>query len=131
MAEGIARHFNKKKDVTFSSMGVGSRAGMPADPFAISVCQEKGIDISTHLSRELNMQELMKAEKIFCMDRGHLEYLKSLSLQISDKLVLLTDFPNKKMFSQDIPDPYTKSVGVFRKNRDMIIKNLERILPLL
>jgi len=128
MAEGIARQLNNNGKISFKSMGTGCRPGMPADPSAVAVCREHGIDISSHIARGLSLPELIHAEKIFCMDRGHLKYISSLSPQISDKTILLTDFPSKRLFQKDIPDPFKKSLSVFRKNFEMIHRNLERII---
>lgn len=132
MAEGIARDMcSKSQNAVFSSMGTQALVNSEADPKAVAVCAEIGVDISSHRGKQLDIKALMESEKIFCMDRGHLQYVSSLSPVIAEKTVLLTDFPKKRIFSKDIWDPYKTSIRKFRKSRDMIKKELERITPLL
>lgn len=132
MAEGIARYMcTKSQNVTFSSMGTQALVDSKADENAIAVCAEIGVDISAHKGKQLNIKSLMEAEKIFCMDRGHLQYVSALSPVIADKTVLITDYPTKRIFKKDIWDPYKMSIRKFRKSRDMIQGELKRIIPLL
>ncbi len=116
---------------SFSSMGTQALVNHGADKNAVSVCSEIGIDISNHRARQLVIKELMSAEKIFCMDRGHMQHVSALSPVIAEKAVLLTDFPKARIFKKDVWDPYGGSESKFRKSRDLIAKELERIIPLL
>lgn len=131
MAEVIAKSLVKDDNITFSSMGISGLIGYSADKSAIEVCKEINLDLSNHIARELNMKELNNAEKIYCMDRGHLEFISSISQEISDKALLFTDGVKPKIFKRDIKDPYRKSLRVFRKSREIIYSQLELILPTL
>lgn len=130
MAEAIANSMvDGNHRITFSSMGTNACVGMGAAKSAVAVCEEIGVDLSRHKARQLDIQELQKAERIFCMDRGHLQYLMSLSPAIAEKSVLLTDYPKARLFKKDIWDPFKMPISKFRKNRDLIKKELERIIP--
>ncbi len=129
MAEGLARQLcDNDSHKTFTSMGVRAMVDSPADSKAIEVCKEIGVDISGHIARQLTIDELMDAEKIFCMDRGHLQFVSSLSPVLEDKCHLLLEYPKKKIFTKEVWDPYKMSLRKFRKNRDLINKQLKLII---
>jgi protein-tyrosine phosphatase len=129
MAEYIAKSLVVSTDnMTFSSFGIGALVGKGADSTAIDVCSEIGIDLSKHIARSINIKELLEADYIFCMDRGHKEYISALSDIISNKCYLLKDFPKKRLFGSSIWDPYKMSSAKFRKNRDIIKKEVERVV---
>lgn len=130
MAEAIANSMvDGNHRITFTSMGTNACVGMKAAESAISVCEEIGVDLSAHKARQLDIKELQNAERIFCMDRGHLQFVSSLSPSIAEKTTLLTDYPKARLFKKDIWDPFKMSISKFRKNRDLIKKELERIIP--
>ncbi len=132
LAEVIARDLSGNgSQLTFSSMGTNALVGNKADQKAIDVAAENGVDLSKHIARQLNIQELTNAEHIFCMDRSHLQFVKSLSPMIAEKTTLLTDYPKPRIFKKDVDDPYRKSISKFRKSRDLITKELKKIIPLL
>ncbi len=132
LAEGIAKKLvGSGSKITFSSMGIQALVDHNADKKAILVAEEIGVDISNHRARQLNIQELMAAETIFCMDRGHLQFVSALSPVVAEKAVLLTDFPKARLIKKDVVDPFRMSIRKFRKSRDHIEKELKRIIPLL
>ena len=132
MAEGIARKLlGTDSKIQFSSMGTQALVGQNADEKAIAVSEELGVDISLHKARQLNIQELMNAKKVFCMDRGHLEFVSALSPVVAEKTVLLTDFPKSRFIKKDVSDPFRQTIGKFRKSRDLILKELKRVIQLL
>lgn len=128
MAEGIAKQlFFENNAITFSSFGVQALVGKSADSHAVAVCKEINVDISNHIARQLNIEELIQAEKIFCMDRGHHQFVSSLSPIIAEKTVLFLDYPTKKLFKKEVWDPYKMSLNKFRANRKLIQKQIEKM----
>ncbi len=86
MAEAMAKHLTcDNVSITFSSMGIQAVIDAHADKKAIEVCSEIGVDVSKHIARELKLSELQDAEKIICMDRGHLEFISSITPLIAEK----------------------------------------------
>jgi len=132
MAEGIATNLmSSSSGNTFSSMGIQALVGSAADSQAVEVCREIDIDISNHIARQLDIQELLKAEMIFCMDLGHLQFVSAISPLIEEKCVLFMEYPTKKLFRREVWDPYKLPFEKFRKNRDMILKQVKLLVSTL
>ena len=132
MAEGIARVLAKAHEgLIFSSMGIQALEENLADPKAIEVCAEIGVDITSHRARQLVVKELLSAEHIFCMDQVHLEFVQSLAPSMDECSSLLTDFPTPRLFKKEIADPHGYSVRHFRRCRNRLTKEIERILTAL
>lgn len=53
------------------SMSVLGLNGVPADPHAVSVCQEIGLDLSEHRAQPLNQAMLRAATHVFVMESFH------------------------------------------------------------
>ncbi|HVV37872.1 MAG TPA: hypothetical protein VHC63_14780 [Acidimicrobiales bacterium] len=73
MAEGILRHRveGSDLDVHVSSAGI-MQGGAPATDHAVSVCADRGVDITGHVSRRLDRSIVDGADLIICMAREHL-----------------------------------------------------------
>ena len=73
MAEGIlrTRAANVGLDVEVSSAGALA-GGAPATEHAVTVCADRGIDISSHVSRRLERPMLDDADLVIAMTREHL-----------------------------------------------------------
>ena len=128
MAEGIASaHYGKSGQYHFSSMGTQGLVGHSADPTAVAVCAEIGVDISHHRARALNLTELIEADMVLTMEQKHLRYLTLLSPMLKENSYCITDVPRPRLLKKDIWDPYGKPLAKFRKNRTLIEENLKRI----
>jgi protein-tyrosine phosphatase len=73
MAEGLLRHRTQAAglDVHVSSAGA-LPGGAPATEHAVTVCADRGIDISGHVSRRLDRTILDDADLVIAMTREHL-----------------------------------------------------------
>ena len=85
------------------SAGTWGRDGYPAAAEAIQVMQARGMDISSHLSREVNAEIISAADLILTMERGHQEALQVEFPRQRDKIYFLTELVGMEY---DIPDPY-------------------------
>lgn len=73
MAEGLLRHHLTARgleDVAVSSAGFKS-TGMPATDEAVLVMAERGVDISEHQSRRVEVERLRAADLVLAMARLH------------------------------------------------------------
>ena len=102
--------FNKKMEemglsdrCQAQSAGTWGRDGYPAAAEAIRVMQARGMDISSHLSREVNAEIISAADLILTMERGHQEALQVEFPRQRDKIYFLTELVGMEY---DIPDPY-------------------------
>lgn len=116
MAAALA---NKKaagegRAVRFTSAGLAAADGQSASLNAAVVCDEVGIDLGAHRSRQLTTEMLDSSDMIVCMSRSHLAALGG----YADKACLL---------GGGIADPFGGNVAVYRSCRDQIAAELDRM----
>lgn len=117
MAEGYLESLNIP-DISVQSRGL-SQGGFPVSENSALVLKELGIDIGSHISRAIAAEDINWADKIFCMSPSHLSFLEG---YCKDKLFLL---------GNGIPDPYGGDLDTYRKCRDLIIEEIDKLfLPL-
>ncbi|UCD31898.1 MAG: hypothetical protein JSW04_02335 [Desulfobacterales bacterium] len=134
MAEGILKHQYKemgRNDLMVSSMGIHGLTGSPAVDYAQDVCEELGIDISSHVARPIIGEELQEADLILCMEPVHTKFLQTFFPWHRNKIFLLGAWPKNKARKSSIQDPMGGSIQDFRRIFNIIQGHIDRILPLL
>ena len=134
MAEGLMRyksHKSNRHDLIVSSMGTHAQYGFQATEYAQKVCEEDGIDISTHRARYLMGEELEKADLILCMEPVHVKFVGTFFPRIRKKVFLLGAWPNKATRKSAIQDPMGGSYEKYQQVYDLIKHHIDRIFPLL
>lgn len=137
MAEGIFKDMLKKNNITninVSSAGISVFPGENANEKAIKALKEKEIDITGHRARQLS-DEIEKADLILTMTCSHKkiisEYFKNKAEQYLS-LFTLKEFAarisGEKLTNPDINDPYGMSYSMYKKSRDEIEIELNKIL---
>ena len=94
------------------SAGTWGEDGLPAAVVGVQVMQARGMDISSHLSREVNTEIIDAANLILTMERGHQEALQVEFPQQRDKIYSLTEMVGMEY---DIPDPFGKGLQDFEE----------------
>lgn len=112
MAEGYLKH----KGISAFSRG------LCADGSAVSlnskqVMAEIGVDISTHVSEQLTVEDLKEADKIICMSHAHKAALMSVAC---DKEITV--------LGGGVSDPYGGDREAYRTCRDFITSEIDRLL---
>jgi len=97
--------------VQVQSAGIWAIAGRPASQEAIQVMAERGIDISSHRTRELDMTDVAQADLILVMEEAHRRSIFHLAPQHLHKVFLLSEMAGKH---HDIEDPYGQSLAEYR-----------------
>lgn len=90
--------------------------GKKADVTAIEVAKEFGIDLANHVARQVQHDDIERAERVMVMDIENLNRLNGLFGEASPKLPrinLLGEYLRKGLI--DIPDPYRKTKEEYRK----------------
>ncbi len=100
---------------TVASAGIGALVGQPADPMSKTLMQERGIDISSHVARQISQEMCRNADLILVMDRRQRGYVEDTYPFARGKVFLLLDNA-----AQSIPDPYRKSREMFEHALNMI-----------
>jgi protein-tyrosine phosphatase len=125
MAEGLLKRALPEKNVR--SAGINALIGNPADPFAVQIMQERGIDISEHRAQSLAGWMIAEADLILTMDQEQKRYVELKYSVSKGKVFRLGEFS-----SYDIPDPYQQSLDVFRQSFELITQGVndltERII---
>ena len=119
---------NKVKVMSAGTLGL---VGSLASEEAIQVMMEKDIDIRNHLSQGVTVQLLEDSDIIFVMAREHFEFLRNLFPHFHDKIFFLRryDTPRQEKKEESIQDPMGFSIEFYRKTRDIIDREIKRILP--
>ena len=120
MAEGIAKKIADEKgyDLEISSAGLFVNDIDGTAQNAIDALSEINIDISAHVPTQATLDMLNSADIIVPMTESHEAALCSLGIDKA-KIMRLDD---------EICDPYMQSLDVYRKCRDLLFDNIEKLL---
>lgn len=94
MAEGLLKHelaARGCKGIEVSSVGTWAYFGNPAMPEAVELLKSIDIDISGHLSRPVDHNELKEADLIVVMTSVHVRELRQLLPEVMGKVVMLKE----------------------------------------
>ena len=132
MAEGILRTELQKRgldETPVASMGIRAMDGYSATENAVTVCEEHGIDISRHQSRQLIPEELKNSRLILTMEPVQVEYLVIFFPQVADRTYMLGSWPEQKAKKATVKDPVGRSLPVYRKTFTLLQQKIDRLLP--
>ncbi len=107
MAEGLLKYALPGK--TVSSAGLSALIGKAADPLAVQLMAEQGIDISAHRAQNISTRLVNEAELILVMDLEQKKHVETQYASSRGKVFRLGEF-NK----MDIADPYREGIESFR-----------------
>lgn len=113
MAEGLLQR--ALPDLQISSAGLAALVGHSADPIAVQIMAEQGIDIGAHRARMVSDALVRNSDLILVMDSRQQEQIAAEYPHARGKVFRLGETAG-----QGIPDPYRQSAGVFRSSFDLI-----------
>ena len=111
MAEGYLKS-KKRKDLSVISRGLAAD-GSPFSENSVEALKEIGIDISSHISKQLTFADIDETSVFICMSASHADILEGLGI---DKM---------KIFILGISDPYGCDIETYKKCRDEIILGID------
>lgn len=111
MAEGYLKS-KKRKDLSVISRGLAAD-GSPVSENSVEAMKEIGIDISSHISKQLTFADIDETSVFICMSASHADILEGLGI---DKM---------KIFILGISDPYGCDIETYKKCRDEIILGID------
>ena len=103
--------------VTVSSRGLAAD-GSPVSLNSKTAMDEVGIDIGSHISKQITADDINKADKIICLSPSHKALLLSAGVP-ENKLYILGD---------GISDPFGGSIEVYRRCRDEIFAAIDILI---
>ncbi len=115
-----------RKDIEVASAGVHAVSGQPPSLYAVQVCAEEGIDITSLRSQPLTPALVGQATHIFAMTGAHIETIQTLFPQTAEKTFLLREFedPGSTVW-RDVPDP----IGLGREVYEECARIIKNALP--
>ena len=108
MGQGLLRHGLPLVEV--SSAGLGALVGHPADPSAIRIMHEHGVDIENHVARQITVELCSRADLILVMDARQKRAVERLSMSARGKVYRLGEAEGLDIF-----DPYRKDYDSFER----------------
>ncbi|MGF7183942.1 protein-tyrosine phosphatase [Desulfitispora alkaliphila] len=121
MAQLLAHNQLKKKGlegrVEVDSAGTAAFPGQEANPHAVTVMDELGLDLDYHRAKLLDEANLKEASLVVAMTEGHKQQLLALNPEFNGEVVVL-----------GVPDPIGGSIQEYRRCRDYLEREIAKIL---
>jgi len=95
--------------IDVASAGLGALVGHGADKHALSLMDERGIDMHLHRARQLTVEMINVYELILVMENGHVRAINDMAPQSRGRVHLL----GKWNGNEEITDPYRQSRAHF------------------
>lgn len=128
MAAAIADRIALERglDVEIRSAGTLGLQDRPAEPRAVAVCREIGLDLSAHRSRPLTAELVRWADRIFVMEDAHGLAVRELVPEVGEQVVIpLGPLAGRAYIADPIGLPFK---GPYRTARDDLQTALSRAL---
>jgi protein-tyrosine-phosphatase len=128
LAEAITKRLvdeARRKDVEVSSAGASAWDGSPASDGALLVGMERGLDLSSHRSRQLTADIIRDADLILAMSPSHLSRIKE--IDPGAKPHLLAGFASGRD-GRAIQDPFGSDLAAYRETFDELERELAGLL---
>ena len=115
MAEAVLRR--RVPSIEVSSAGIAALVGRPADPLAVALMVERGLDISSHRARQLTASMVEATDLVVVMEQRHVADVEALTPAARGRVHLLGRFGRF-----EVPDPYKRP----RESFEEALKLIER-----
>lgn len=117
--------------VRVESAGTMAAEGSPASHFAVEVCRENGLELSSHNSKTITDQLISDADLILVMQTSHKAYLGQSKSANLTKIRLLSEFASGPEKGKDIEDPFGGTREQYELTFMQIKNSLEGLLAFL
>ncbi|KAI3595331.1 Low molecular weight protein-tyrosine-phosphatase, Etp [Cupriavidus necator H850] len=122
MAEGLLKQALPETNVI--SAGLGALVGQPADPHAVELMRDHGVDISGHRAQRVSGAMTMRPDLILVMDNEQRQEIQRLYPFTTGRIFRLGE-PGKF----DVPDPYREARRAFENALQLIQRGVESWVP--
>lgn len=121
MAEALLRErFAARARGTVESAGITALVGRPADPLAVALLAERGIDVSGHRARQLTPEMIASADLVLVMEAAQQQEIERLSKAARGRVHRLGRFGGF-----DVDDPYRLPRAAFERALRQIERGLD------
>lgn len=126
MAEGFLKKLvsdSGKDGINVCSRGLAAATGESASKNSIIAAAEHGVNISSHASCQLSIEDVQSADLILTMTASHASAIKSAVPDAKNKVFSLSQY----VASSDISDPYGGNIEVYRKSASEIMDAVKKV----
>ncbi|VFM99359.1 MAG: protein tyrosine phosphatase [Candidatus Kentron sp. G] len=122
MAEGLlkSRIAELGQDLRVESAGLMAAVGYPADPLAVELMENRGIDITAHRARQLTMGILRGFDVVMVMEHRQRQTIERLMPVARGRVFTLGRWNNV-----EIADPMGKSREYFQQTHALIEQGID------
>lgn len=121
MAEALLRARLGSRVQQVASAGIGALVGYPADPFAVDVAAEHGLDLSAHRAQQATQPLLSAMDLVLTLDQTHSDWLNRQYPQLRGRVHKLMKWRE----NADVEDPYRRPREAFVQAFDDIEAGIE------
>lgn len=118
---GCAASELRRNGYDILSAGIAAGDSFPASLDAVELMQERNIDLSDHLSRQITSEMLSECDHIYAMTNSHLAVLQDARPDLTGRMQLVTQN------GQDISDPIGGGAEVYRECADQLTEAISQI----
>jgi len=115
-------------EVEITSAGLDTTPDKPADPSAMKVAREHGVNLDDHRTQRAAVADFEKCDLIVVMDRSHVRGIARLDRSLPKKTLLLGSLDPTVTEGAIIPDPYGRSDEDFRECYTRIDRCLDKLV---
>jgi protein-tyrosine phosphatase len=127
MAEGLLRvRLRGRPEGAVASAGIAALVGSPADPAAVSLLAERGVDISRHRARQLTGPMIEAFDLVLVMEARQARLVEALSPAARGRTRRLGE-----RGGFDVPDPWGGGREAFARALHLVERGIEDLAPLL
>lgn len=113
-----------RPNITVGSAGIGALVGHPADPTAVEIMAEHGIDASAHRARQVDAQMLADTDLVLAMDNTHVRWLHANFPMSRGRVHLIGRWRDR-----EVADPYRLPRAAFEQAWADTVATIEDWLP--
>lgn len=124
----IAQDTSSTGNITVLSCGSDTTPGKPADPTALAVASERGVDLGSHRTTSLSAELARSSDLILAMDLHHLEAVTRLEPDAQNRAMLLGAMLLPARRTPIIADPFGLPPAEFRCCFDLIDSSLAKLV---
>ena len=109
IAEALLKKKVEGSSITIESAGVAALVGHAADPLSTAVAEEHGLDLSSHVAKQLTRNMLLASDLVLALDEGHQNWISQRFPEFQGKTYKL----GRWLGNRDIADPYRLPKSAF------------------
>lgn len=111
MAEGLLKQRLHARRIDVCSAGISALVGYPADPLAVEVAADHGLDISAHRAQQASLPLLSAMDLVLTLDQGHSDWINARYPQLRGRVHKLLKWRD----DADVADPYRLPKAAFEQ----------------